>query len=61
LSCREKELLGRSLAVEEARYVSDVTRRITAILLLTPDLNANYETAKRNCFPWRSDRMFDDG
>jgi hypothetical protein len=54
LSYREKELLGRSLTVDEARYIADVARRIAAILLLTPDLNANYEAVKRDCFEWNS-------
>lgn len=47
LSYREKELLGRSLSVEEARYVGDVARRVAAILLLSPALDANYDAAKR--------------
>jgi hypothetical protein len=47
LSYREKELLGRSLSVEEARYVTDMARRIAAILLLTPALDANYAAAKQ--------------
>jgi hypothetical protein len=34
LSYGEKELLGRTLSVDEARYVTDVARRISAILLL---------------------------
>src|SRR5205814_2335463 len=54
LSYREKELLGRSLSVEEARYVTDMARRIAAILLLTPLLNANYEAVKRDCLKWPS-------
>jgi len=54
VSYREKELLGRSLGVEEARYVTDVARRIAAILLLTPDLNANYAAVKRDCFEWNA-------
>ena len=47
LSYREKELLGRSLSVDEARYVTEVARRIAAILLLSPALYANYHSAKR--------------
>ena len=46
LSYREHELLGRALTVEEARYVTEVARRITAILLLGPALDANYEAVK---------------
>jgi len=46
LSYREKKLLGRSLSVEEARYVTDMARRIAAILLLSADLDANYRAVK---------------
>ncbi len=56
LSYREKALLGRSLTVEEARYITDVVRRIAAILLLTTDLNASYDAVKGDCFGWPSDR-----
>jgi hypothetical protein len=56
LSYREKELLGRPLTIEEARYITDVARRIAAILLLAPELDANYEAVKRDSFPWQLDR-----
>ena len=48
LSYREKERLDRSLTVEEARYITDTARRIAAILLLSPALDANYEAIKRS-------------
>jgi hypothetical protein len=47
LSYRQKELLDRSLTVEEARYVTEMARRIAAILLLSPALDANYRAAKQ--------------
>ena len=47
LSYREKELLDRSLSVEEARYITEMARRIAAILLLSPVLDANYSAAKQ--------------
>jgi hypothetical protein len=47
LSYREKELLDRSLTVEEARYITETARRIAAILLLSPALDANYHAAKQ--------------
>jgi hypothetical protein len=47
LSYREKPLLGRSLSVEEVRYVTDIVRRIAAILLLSPALDANYSAVKQ--------------
>ncbi len=52
LSCRERELLGRGLKVEEACYVGEVVRRIAAILLLGPALDANYEAVKADTWPW---------
>ena len=48
LSYREKELLDRSLTVEEARYVTETARRLAAILLLSPALDANYSAAKES-------------
>jgi hypothetical protein len=54
LSYREKPLLGRALTVEEARYVSEMARRIAAILLMGPALDANYKAVKANAFDWKS-------
>jgi hypothetical protein len=45
LSYREKELLGRSLSVDEARYVTETARRIAALILLGPGLDDNYRMA----------------
>ncbi len=42
LSYREEPLLGRPLYEEEARYFSQVVRRIAAILLMGPALDASY-------------------
>ena len=42
LSYREKDLLGRSLTVEEARYVTEMARRIAALLLMSTSLDENY-------------------
>jgi Predicted helicase len=42
LSYREQPLLGRPLREDEARYFAQVVRRITAILLLSPALDASY-------------------
>ncbi len=52
LSYREQELLGRGLTVEEARYVGEMVRRIAAILLLGPALDANYAAVKADTWPW---------
>ena len=43
LSYREFPLLGRPLHSEEAAYFAQVVRRITAILLLSPALDASYQ------------------
>ena len=43
LSCREFTLLGRPLHSEESDYFAQVVRRITAILLLSPALDASYQ------------------
>ncbi len=52
LSYREKELLGRGLTMDEARYVTEMSRRIAAILLLEPALDANYQAVKAATYPW---------
>jgi predicted helicase len=52
LSYREHELLKRGLTTEEAREVTYMTRRIAAILLLEPILNANYHEIKASTYPW---------
>jgi Type ISP C-terminal specificity domain len=54
ISYREQNLLGRPLRDDEARYVTEMIRRIAAILLLEPALNANYEAVKASVFPWTS-------
>ncbi len=46
LSYRERDVLGRPLKLEEVTYVSEMVRRIAAILLLGAQLDANYETVK---------------
>jgi hypothetical protein len=43
LSYREFPLLGRPLHSEEAQYFAQVVRRIAAILLLGPALDASYQ------------------
>ena len=52
LSYREEPLLGRPLTIDEVRYVQEMARRIAAILLLEPALDANYESIKSHAFPW---------
>ncbi len=42
LSYREKSVLGRSMNAEEVREVTEMARRITALVLLQPALDENY-------------------
>jgi hypothetical protein len=37
---------------DEARYVTEMTRRIAAILLLEPALDENYERVKAETYAW---------
>ena len=53
LSYRERPLLDRDLTVDEARYVMEMARRIAAILLLEPALDANYAAVKADTYPWQ--------
>jgi hypothetical protein len=56
LSYREQAVLGRALKPAEAAYVSEMVRRIAAILLAGPALDANYEDAKTNAVEWKDGR-----
>lgn len=42
LSYRERPLLGRALTAGKVRYVRDVARRLAALCLVGPELDANY-------------------
>jgi len=46
LSYRERKLLGRPLRTDEARYVTEMARRIAAILMMAEELDGNYESAR---------------
>jgi hypothetical protein len=52
LSYRERALLGRDLKPDEARYVTEMARRIAALVLLEPALDANYERVKADTYDW---------
>lgn len=52
LSYREAKLLGRAIMADEAREVRDMARRIAAICLLQPKLDANYAAVKANAYAW---------
>jgi predicted helicase len=54
LSYREFQLLGRGLTPDEAREVTHMARRIAALILLQPELDANYLRVKANTFDWKA-------
>ena len=56
LSYRELELLDRSLSVNEVREVRDMARRITVILLLGSELDANYLAVKQAVYIWPTEQ-----
>ncbi len=53
LSYREFELLGRPLTPDEAREVTHMARRIAALILRQPELDANYLRVKEQTFAWK--------
>ncbi len=44
-------MLGRPLTGDEAREVRNIARRIAALRLLDPLLDANYDAARRSGLP----------
>jgi hypothetical protein len=52
LSYREFELLKRPLSADEAREVTNMARRLCALLLLEPALDDNYRAIKAAAYPW---------
>jgi hypothetical protein len=54
LSYRERELLGRALTIEEAREVTRMASRMGALILLQPELDANYLRVKAKTFCWKT-------
>jgi hypothetical protein len=55
-SYREHKLLGWPLTADELREVLNIARRIAAILLLEPALDANYQSIKTAAFLGRLTR-----
>ena len=54
LSYREHELLGRALTSDEAGEVTRTACRIASLILLQPELDANYQRVKATAFDWKS-------
>jgi hypothetical protein len=52
LSYREFALLGRALRLDEVEYFTQVIRRIAALRMLGPALDANYAAVKADLFDW---------
>ena len=52
LSYREERVLARALTTEEAREVTNMARRIAAVCLLSPALDANYSKSKNDTYQW---------
>ena len=48
----ERALLGRDLTIDEAKYFTEMARRIAAILALAPALDDNYRAVKANTYAW---------
>jgi len=52
LSYRKKTLLGRGLTPDEVRYVTEMARRLAALIALQESLDANYREVVRATYPW---------
>jgi hypothetical protein len=52
LSYRESSILGRPITKDEAREFMQMVRRIAALLLLDPQLDANYNEVKADLYTW---------
>ena len=52
LSYREQDVLGRALTTGEVRHFAGMARRIAALLLLEPELDANYVRARAEAVAW---------
>lgn len=54
LSYREQEVIGGPLRVSEARDATAIVRRLTALVVMQPTLNASYEAIRASAYPWPS-------
>lgn len=52
LSYREQSILGRDMTPDEVREVTGMARRIAALILHGPALDANYEAVTRSTYVW---------
>jgi hypothetical protein len=54
LSYREADVLGRSLTPAETREVTAMVRRLAAIVVMQPDLDANYRAVVADAIDWQT-------
>jgi hypothetical protein len=52
LSYRNFDVLGRALTGDEVREVTQMVRRLAALILLEPQLNNNYRDVKSSVYDW---------
>jgi hypothetical protein len=52
LSYREKPLLGRGLTPDEVRYMTEMARRLAALVALQPILDDNYRKVIKAAYSW---------
>jgi hypothetical protein len=52
LSYREAIVLGRPLTLAEAHEATGIIRRIAAIIIIQPELDANYQTIREGSYTW---------
>ena len=55
LSYREKGVIGRALRHDEVLYVTQMARRIAAILLIGSELDANYRAVVDDAIDWKTE------
>jgi hypothetical protein len=61
LSYREREILGRGLTTDEVHAVTAIARRIAAIILLEPKLDANHDAITASTYRWPSSEKVQSG
>jgi hypothetical protein len=54
LSYRGKPLLGRGLTPDEVRYVTEMARRLAALLSLQAKLDENYRETVKAMYTWQA-------
>ncbi len=55
LSYREEAIIGRPLTKDEAREVTAMVRRLTALILLSDQLDTNYSACRDRVYAWPVD------